>query len=152
MDLFERFDQLTAVMEGMNAEAAKKADIPYIRLHDYAHYCDVKIFLHDYARRLRLSAEDARSLLDFCYRDTLEIKSRIGERDLYAFTFRYFKSMVYRTGNLDTPDDCVEKLDMDLFGPYRAAREKQWRGETLDAEEERLLDDTEAAVLRDMRL
>ena len=152
MDLFERFEQLTSVMEAMNAEATKQADIPYIRLHDYVHYCDVKTFLHDYARRLRLNPAERESLLAFCFRDTLEIKSRIGERDLYAFTFHYFKSMVYRTGNLDTPDDCVEKLDMDRFGPYRAAREKQWRGETLTEEENHLLSDTEAAVQRAMRV
>ena len=152
MDLFERFEQLTSVMEAMNAEATKQADIPYIRLHDYVHYCDVKTFLHDYARRLRLNPAERESLLAFCFRDTLEIKSRIGERDLYAFTFHYFKSMVYRTGNLDTPDDCVEKLDMDRFGPYRATREKQWRGETLTEEENHLLSDTEDAVLRAMRV
>ena len=140
MDLFERFEQLTSVMEAMNAEATKQADIPYIRLHDYVHYCDVKTFLHDYARRLRLNPAERESLLAFCFRDTLEIKSRIGERDLYAFTFHYFKSMVYRTGNLDTPDDCVEKLDMDRFGPYRAAREKEARGEELTAEERAIVE------------
>lgn len=31
--------------------------------------------------------------------------------------------MTYRIGNLDTPDDCVEKLDMDILSPYRSARE-----------------------------
>lgn len=34
------------------------------------------------------------------------------------------KSMTYRAGNLDTPDDCVEKRDMDILLPYRPAREK----------------------------
>lgn len=32
--------------------------------------------------------------------------------------------MTYRAGNLDTPDDCVEKRDMDILLPYRPAREK----------------------------
>lgn len=43
--------------------------------------------------------------------------------------------MTYRIGNLDTPDDCVEKLDMDILSPYRSAREKQWRGEALTPQE-----------------
>lgn len=152
MERFERFEELSAIIEGMNAEAVEKAEIPYIRLHDYVHYCDVKTFLHAYTRRLRLSKEERESLLFFCYRDTLELKNLIGERDLYAFTFRYFKRMVFRTGNLDTPDDCVEKLDMDRFNPYRAAREKSWRGEKLTEEEARLLRDTADTVIRDMRI
>ena len=152
MDLYERYEALTAVVESMNAEATHADDIPYIRLHEYVHYCDVKVFLHAYARRLRLGDAENAALLDFCYRDTLELKSCIAERDLYAFTYHYFKSMVYRTGNLDTPDDCVEKLDMDRFGPYRAAREKQWRGEPLSDKEQDLLTDTEKKILESMRL
>ena len=152
MELFERFEELSGIVERMNEEAVKRPDLPYIRLHDYVHYRDVKDFLLSYIRRLRLSDEEKSALLEFCYRDTLEMKSRIGERDLYAFTFRYFKSMVYRTGNLDTPDDCVEKLDMDRFGPYRSAREKQWRGEKLTPAEEKTLRYTEEKVLRSMKL
>lgn len=152
MERFERFEELTRIIEGMNQEAVDRADIPYIRLHDYVHYCDLKTFLHAYTRRLRLTDEERESLLAFCYRDTLEQRSKIGERDLYAFTFRYFKRMVFRTGNLDTPDDCVEKLDLDRFNPYRAAREKSWRGEKLTEEEARLLRDTEDGIIRDMRI
>ena len=152
METFERFEELSGVIDRMNAEAARKTDVPYIRLHEYVHYCDVQVFLHAYTRRLRLDEETRKRLLAFCFRDTLEMKSRIGERDLYAFTFHYFKSMVYRTGNLDTPDDCVEKLDMDVFTPYRNAREKQWRGEKPTGEEEKLLQDTERRILAAMRL
>ncbi len=150
MELFERYEELTAHIDLMNAQATAGAAIPYIRLHDYVHYCDVKTFLHDYARRLPMSAEDKASLLLFCYRDTLDMKGRIGERDLYAFTFRYFKSMIYRTGNLDTPDDCVEKLDMDRFAPYRAAREKQWQGLPLTADEQKTLEYAEKKILNSM--
>ena len=46
--------------------------------------------------------------------------------------------MTYRTGNLDTPDDCVAKLDMDLMNEYRAVREKEARGEALTPAEEAL--------------
>ena len=152
MDLFDRFDQLTGIIDRMNHEAVHQADIPYIRVHDYTHYCDVRVFLSACTRRLRLSVPVFKDLLAFCYRDTLEIKARIGERDLYAFTFRYFKNMVYRTGNLDTPDDCVEKLDMDLFAPYRAAREKQWRGEALTDAEAELLGRVERDAVRAMKL
>ena len=152
MDTFERFEELSACVEQMNAEAARQADLPYIRLHDYVHYCDVKTFLHDYARRLRLTDEERQALLRFCFRDTLERKAYIGERDLYAYTFRYFKCMVVRTGNLDTPDDCVEKLDMDRFGPYRSAREKQWQGLPLTQAEQELLAYTEQKILNSMKL
>ena len=152
MELFKRYEELTGIVERMNEEAVKRADIPYIRLHDYVHYRDVKDFLTAYVRRLRLSDEEKAALLEFCYRDTLDMKARIGERDLYAFTFRYFKAMVYRTGNLDTPDDCGEKLDMDRFGPYRAAREKQRRGETLTPAEEETLRYTEEKILASMKL
>ena len=71
----------------------------------------------------------------FFYRDTLERKSELGALDLYTFTRQFFKYMTYRIGNLDTPDDCVEKLDMDILSPYRSAREKQWRGEALTPQE-----------------
>lgn len=152
MELFERYEALSSHIDQMNAEATKKADIPYIRLHDYVHYCDVKTFLHAYTVRLRLSKAETDSLLAFCVRDTLEMKSGTGEIDLYALTFHYFKSMVYRTGNLDTPDDCVEKLDMDRFGPYRAAREKQWAGDELTEEEQTLLDYTRTKILGQVRL
>ena len=150
--MFARFEELSSRVEEMNAEATQKANIPYIRLHDYVHYCDVKIFLHAYARRLRMSEEERMSLLAFCYRDTLALKARIGERDLYAFTFHYFKSMVCRTGNLDTPDDCVEKLDTDRFGPYRAAREKQWAGDKLSGGEEEVLEYAEKKILGAMNV
>ena len=152
MDLFARYDELTDIIERMNAEAVKRNDLPYIRLHDYVHYMDVKDFLQAYTRRLRLSAEERSSLLRFCCRDTLELKTRAGERDLYALTFHYFKAMVVRTGNLDTPDDCVEKLDMDRFVPYRNAREKQWRNAVLSREESDTLTFTEKKILGSMKV
>ena len=118
MELFERFEELSRVIDQMNEQAVQKRDVPYVRLHDYVHYCDVQTFFHAYTRRLRLPLEKEKALFDFCYRDTLERKSEIGQTDLYAFTYHYFKNMTYRTGNLDTPDDCVEKLDLDLFDYY----------------------------------
>ncbi len=151
MELFERFDQLTAVTEKMNAEAVARPDTPYLRLHEYVHYCDTQTFLHAYTRKLRLPPEEASALLRFVYRDTLELKQKIGALDLYAFTYHYLKRMTYRTGNLDTPDDCVEKLDMERLAPYRAAREKQWRGEALAPEEQALLDDTLRGALEALK-
>ena len=139
MELFERFENLSRVIDQMNEQAVQERDVPYVRLHDYVHYCDVQTFFHAYTRRLRLPQEEEKALFAFCYRDTLERKSEIGQTDLYAFTYHYFKNMTYRTGNLDTPDDCVEKLDLDLFMPYRQAREKEWRGETLNDTERELL-------------
>lgn len=138
MELFDRFEELTGVIARMNSEAASQQDVPYIRLHDYVHYCDLQMFLHAYTRRLRLSAEKQAELLAFCYQDTLRLKNIIGPVELYTFTFHYLKCMTYRTGNLDTPDDCVEKLDMERFDRYRLAREKEWRGEALSAEEQAL--------------
>ena len=145
----ERYEELDALIRMMNEEAVKSDGIPYIRPHEYAHYRDIRDFLHDYTRKLLLPEEERRSLTRFCFRDTLEMKNRMGNRDLSTVTFHYFKSMVYRTGNLDTPDDCTEKLDMDLFGPYRAAREKQWRNEELSPAESEILRNTEAKIARE---
>ena len=89
MELFERFDELSRTVDAMNAEATHNACIPYLRLHEYIHYCDVKLFLFGYTRRLCMSEAERTSLLRFCYEDTLLLKSRIGNRDLYAFTFHY---------------------------------------------------------------
>ena len=131
MDQFARFEELTAHIERMNREATENRDLPYIRLQEYSHYCAVKTFLRDYTGRLRLTQAEKEELLRFCYADTLRLRGRIGSYDLYAFTFHYLKGMTYRTGNLDTPDDCVAKLDMDLMNEYRAVREKEARGEAL---------------------
>lgn len=147
MELFERFEELSRTIERMNAQAVGEKGIPYILLHDYVHYCDVQTFFRAYTRRLRLPKEQEKALLAFCYRDTLERKSEIGATDLYPFTYQFFKGMTYRTGNLDTPDDCVEKLDLDLLTPYRQAREKEWRGEALSAQEQALLKGVVQAAL-----
>ncbi len=147
MELFDRYEEVNAVIEGMNRQATAQHDIPYIRLHDYVHYCDVKTFLYAYTRRLRLSETERKELLAFCYEDTLRLKNTLGNVDLYAFTYHYLKCMTYRTGNLDTPDDCVEKLDMERFGRYRQAREKQWRDEPLTAEETALVQRTVSDAL-----
>ena len=55
MELFERFDELSRTVDAMNAEATHNACIPYLRLHEYIHYCDVKLFLFGYTRRLCMS-------------------------------------------------------------------------------------------------
>ena len=147
MKLFERFEELSRAIKSMNAQAANTRDIPTILLHDYVHYCDVQAFLHACTHSLRFSPAQLDSWLDFFYRDTLERKDEIGTIDLYAFTRQFFKYMTYRIGNLDTPDDCVEKLDMDILLPYRSAREKKWRGEALTPKECELLDKTVQSVL-----
>lgn len=147
MELFERFEELSRTIEDMNAQAAHTRDIPVILLHDYVHYCDVQAFLQACTRPLRLTPAQTDSLMAFFYRDTLERKNEIGAIDLYTFTRQFFKYMTYRIGNLDTPDDCVEKLDMDILSPYRAAREKKWRGEALTPRERELLDKTLQSVL-----
>lgn len=139
MTLFDRFEELSRVIGDMNAQAVRSRDIPFVLLHDYVHYCDVKTFFQACTRPLRLPGEQAAALLQFFYRDTLERKKEIGATDLYTFTYQFFKFMTLRTGNLDTPDDCVEKLDLDILAPYRAAREKEWRGEALTPEEATLL-------------
>lgn len=139
MTEFERYEQLNSIVEEMNEEAMRQWDIPYLRLHDYLHYCDLKVFLYAYTRKLRLSKDDMCELLSFCYKDTMELKNSIGNVDLYAFTYHYLQKMCYRTGNLDTPDDCVEKLDMERFNAYRAAREKQWHGQSCDEREKEIL-------------
>ncbi|MDD3336171.1 MAG: hypothetical protein PHI98_11745 [Eubacteriales bacterium] len=150
MELFERFEELNRMVETLNAEATHNGNIPYLRLHEYIHYCDVKLFLFGYTRKLCMSQEERTSLLRFCYKDTLSLKSRIGNLDLYAFTFHYLKRMTYRTGNLDTPDDCVEKLDLERFTPYRLAREAEWRGEPLPTETRSLLEQTLAEILAEL--
>ena len=147
MNLFERFEELSRIIDDMNAQAADARDIPVILLHDYVHYCDVQTFLKACTYSLRLSPAQTDSLMAFFYRDTLERKSELGALDLYTFTRQFFKYMTYRIGNLDTPDDCVEKLDMDILSPYRSAREKQWRGEALTPQERELLDKTVQSVL-----
>ena len=114
MNLFERFEELSRIIDDMNAQAADARDIPVILLHDYVHYCDVQTFLKACTHSLRLSPAQTDSLMAFFYRDTLERKSELGALDLYTFTRQFFKYMTYRIGNLDTPDDCVEKLDMDI--------------------------------------
>lgn len=139
MELFTRFEQLTRLIDGLNREATEHPDLPYIRLQEYSHYCAVKTFTRDYACRLRLPREEEEALLAFFYRDTLALQGSIGPYDLYAFTFYYLRGMTYRTGNLDTPDDCVPKLDMDCVAAYRAAREKEWRGEALTEKEGAIL-------------
>lgn len=135
MDQFARFEALSRVMDEMNREATGNPEIPYIRLQEYSHYCAVKTFFMDYAWRLHLPKAEKEELLRFFYQDTLGMKGRIGNYDLYAFTFHYLKGMTYRTGNLDTPDDCVAKLDLERINQYRAIREKQARGEGVTEEE-----------------
>ena len=147
MNLFERVEELSRIIDSMNAQAADTRDIPVILLHDYVHYCDVQTFLKACTHSLRLSPAQTDSLMAFFYRDTLERKSELGALDLYTFTRQFFKYMTYRIGNLDTPDDCVEKLDRDILSPYRSAREKQWRGEALPPQERELLDKTVQSVL-----
>ena len=140
MNLFERFEELSRIIDSMNAQAADTRDIPVILLHDYVHYCDVQTFLKACTHSLRLSPAQTDSLMAFFYRDTLERKSELGALDLYTFTRQFFKYMTYRIGNLDT-------LDMDILSPYRSAREKQWRGEALTPQERELLDKTVQSVL-----
>lgn len=147
MELFERYEELSRVIREMNAQAVRSREIPYILLHDYVHYCDVQTLFMAYARPLRLPAAQAEEWLSFLYRDTRERKREIGSTDLYVYTCAFFRFMSCRTGNLDTPDDCVEKLDMDILAAYRAAREKQWRGEALTPQEVGLLDGTLRQVL-----
>lgn len=45
MNLFERFEELSRIIDSMNAQAADTRDIPVILLHDYVHYCDVQSLL-----------------------------------------------------------------------------------------------------------
>ena len=52
MELFARFDMLTEKINEMNREAVASS-LPYLRLHEYAHYCDLKTFFHNYTRPLR---------------------------------------------------------------------------------------------------
>ncbi len=149
MKLFERFDELAQRIDRMNREAVQRCDIPYIRLHDFTHYMDLKVFFDAYTRRLRLPKEQSDALFAFIYEDTQAIKREHPKADLYLCTFAYFKHMVYRTGNLDTPDDCVEKLDLELFEPYRAARSKQMRDERLSDAEYALIALFHAQILKD---
>lgn len=139
MDLFERFEQLTAYINQLNRQATNDPSIPYIRQQEYYHYCGMKMLFQNYSCRLRIPESEKQALFRFCYEDTLFLRGRLGAFDLHIFSFHYLKGMTYRTGNLDTPDDCVEKLDLDLFTPYRQAREKEWRGETLNDAERELL-------------
>ena len=44
MNLFERFEELSRIIDDMNAQAADARDIPVILLHDYVHNCDVQTF------------------------------------------------------------------------------------------------------------
>ena len=149
MELFERFDELAQCIDRMNHEVVQNYDIPYIRLHDFTHYMDLKVFFNAYTRRLRLPTQQSDALFSFIYEDTQTIKREHPKADLYLCTFAYFKHMVYRTGNLDTPDDCVEKLDLDLFEPYRAARQKQMKNEALSDEERLLITRFHAQILKD---
>lgn len=78
MNLFERFEELSRIIDSMNAQAADTRDIPVILLHDYVHYCDVQTFLKACTHSLRLSPAQTDSLTAFFYRDTLERKSELG--------------------------------------------------------------------------
>ncbi len=149
MELFERLDELAQHIDRMNRQAVQNYDIPYIRLHDFTHYMDLKVFFDAYTHRLRLPKEQTKALFSFIYEDTQTIKLEHPKADLYLCTFAYFKHMVYRTGNLDTPDDCVEKLDLDLFVPYRAARQKQMQNEALSDEERLIIECFHAQILKD---
>lgn len=133
---YEKIDQL---FDQLNQQAVQEPGLPYVRRDAYNHFCNVKTFLHAYTRKLRPDEDTFREWLMFCYQDTLNLKSRIGSYDLYAFTFHYLKTMTFRTGNLDTPDDCVEILSLDLFLPYMEAREKQWHHIPLTQDEENIL-------------
>lgn len=147
MDLFSRCEELNTTLDRMNQQAVEKDGVPVIRLRDYAHYCDTQTFFHAFTRRLNLTKAESRALFAFCHRDTADLRNRTAPFDPYLVTWRYFQFFSYRTGNLDTPDDCVEKLDPERFAPYRAAREKQWRGDPLTPEETRLLAGTENGIL-----
>ncbi len=147
----ERYFRLDGILEDLNREAAAGDGIPFLRMEDYVHFDHVRSFLREYGVNVKAEDGDWRELAEFCFRDTREIRSRAGDWDLYALTRHYFRQMSYRTGNLDTPDDCSEKLDWDRFAEYRKAREKQWRGQTPDPEETRLLEETEAAVTASLR-
>ncbi len=147
MELFERYEELSRVIREMNAQAVNSREIPYILLHDYVHYCDVQTLFQAYARPLRLPEAQAEAWLAFLYRDTKERKREIGSTDLYTYTCQFFRFMSCLTGTLDPPDDCIEKLDMDILTAYRAAREKAWRGETLTRQESGLLEETIQRVL-----
>lgn len=136
----ERFAELDAVVERMNREAAETPGMPYVRREEYMHFFHVRTFLEAFTKKLRPDTAVFSGWLDFVYRDTLEMKSGIGCLDLYTFTYLYLRRMTFRTGNLDTPDDCAEILDMARFQPYMEARLKAWRGETLTDGEKAVLD------------
>ena len=150
MDLFARFEELTAHIRQMNHEATLDHAIPYIRQQEYNHYCGLKVLFENYICRLRIPEAEKQALFRFCYEDTLFLRGRLGSYDLHAFSFHYLKGMTYRTGNLDTPDDCVEKLDLDLLYAYRAAREKQWRDESLTDKEQDLLEFVVQKALKEL--
>lgn len=147
----ERFAELDAVVESMNREAAETPGMPYIRIEEYVHYCHARTFLEAFTRKLRPDAAVFSGWLDFVYRDTLEMKSRIGCLDLYTFTYVYLRRMTFRTGNLDTPDDCTEILDMVRFQPYMEARLKAWRGQALTDKENDVLEKHFLDVLNAMK-
>ena len=149
--LADRFEQIDQVFETMNREALQVREIPFVRREAYLHYCNVKTFLQSYTRKLRPDADTFFAWLDFVYEDTRLLKNRIGSLDLYAFTFYYLKLMTFRTGNLDTPDDCVEILHLDLFLPYMRARQKEWRQETLTPDEYEILEKHVSQVLACMK-
>ncbi len=151
MDLFERFEQLTAHINQLNRQATNDPSIPYIRQQEYYHYCGMKMLFQNYSCRLRIPEAEKQALFRFCYEDTLFLRGRLGAFDLHIFSFHYLKGMTYRTGNLDTPDDCVEKLDLDLLYAYRAAREKQWKKKPLTEKEQDLLEFVVQKALKAMR-
>lgn len=149
--LLKRYEEIDALIESMNREALRVSELPFVRREAYLHFTHVDQFLTTYSRRLRPSPEDYAAWRDFVCEDTTRLKSRIGSLDLYAFTFHYLKQMTFRTGNLDTPDDCVEILDLDRFLPYMEARQKEFRRQPLTEEEKQIVSKHLRGVLRAMK-
>ena len=147
----DRFFRLDGVLDDLNREAAASDGVPFLRMEDYVHFDHVRSFLREYGVDVKAQDGKGWEMAKFCFRDTREIRSRAGDWDLYALTRHYFRQMSYRTGNLDTPDDCSEKLDWERFDRYRNAREKQWLGLKQDPDELRLLEETETAVTESLR-
>ena len=138
MDNAARFHLWDSAVQQM-AEQAGRESLALAPVQSYVLYTAVRSQTNAFARTLPGGLDAAEALLTFCLRDLQELCAWLAPFDPELTVLHYFECFRVRSGNPDTPDDRISRLDEDRFLPYRHAREKQWRAEALTSREEALL-------------
>ncbi|NLI22471.1 MAG: hypothetical protein GX418_13115 [Clostridiales bacterium] len=139
---FQRWDRAVEQM----AEQARRESFAFAPPDRYLLYAAVRSQTAAFARSLPGGRDAAEDLLAFCFLDLRELCALLAPLDPELTVRRYFDYFRVRSGNPDTPDDRVDRLDEDRFLPYRRAREKMWRAEALISGEEALLRELPRAI------